>query len=70
VENVAVNRVGNDVQLAWDEVPGVSNYNVYKHDTPYDGGTGTKVGSTIDTSYTIAGAASEESGYYTVTAEY
>jgi hypothetical protein len=70
VENVALNRIGDDIHLSWDEVTGVSNYNIYLLDTAYSSGPGTKVGSTVQTSFVHVGAAFQESAYYRVTAEY
>jgi hypothetical protein len=70
VENVVVNRIGDDIHLSWDEVPGVSNYNVYQLDSAYSSEPGTRIGATIETSFTHVGAAFQESGYYRVTAEY
>lgn len=71
VQNVRSSRQGDNIVIAWDSVPGVSNYNVYRQAGPYSPGTGSLVAATVATSYVDVGAASgAEEGYYRVTAEY
>lgn len=70
VQNVRAAHGGADVIISWDAVPGVSNYNVYRHSTAYPQAPGALVGSTVSTTYTHVGAAVDPSGFYTVTAEY
>ena len=70
VENVSINRIGDDIHVSWDAVPGVSNYNVYQLNAPYSSEPGTKIGSTVNASFIHVNGATQDSGFYRITAEY